>query len=354
MKVHIWQVRLQLQLSAGMTVLELVTNNAVTGMDIKVKRKSDIVEQVDLLVAEYKGAGHAIRRMRSDNAAEFHGQEMTNVMRKYSIKQEFSTPRVPEQNGRAERQNRTIVEMARTLLIAAHLPTRLWAEACRTAAYIRNLIPLRRLHGKTPSELFYGRKPDVSHLRVYGSTCYVHIEKDKRKKFDKKIIEPDTSSVVTLEMNLRKEKQAETVDGSQTEEETLISEEGEHSTSSSVPDNDEDFLPKGPSCQLSEFYVRLPEKKRLFMAKLTCHLKSVKLFLIIESEIEDGLDLLQKYDFDMNLRVRVLRLNDEEFCFIKDRQEAVTRKYSLKKDKKKRAKKKKIWICNSNSLYLQK
>ena len=151
-----------------------------------IKQKSDIVECIELLITEYKAAGHSVLRMRSDNAKEFTGQDMVAVMRKYSVKHEYSTPYVPQQNGRSERQNRTIIEMARTMLNAASLPTRLWGEACRTAAHIRNLIPLKRLDGKTPSEVFHRKKPDVSYLRVYGSECYVYVEKHRRNKFDAK------------------------------------------------------------------------------------------------------------------------------------------------------------------------
>lgn len=107
-------------------------------------------------------------------------------MNRNKIVHEFSTPRAPQQNGRTERQIRTIVEIARMLLAAANLPLSLWAESSRTAAIIRNRIPLDRLNGKTPWEIFTGEKPDVSFLHIYGSDAYSHIEDQIRGKFDKK------------------------------------------------------------------------------------------------------------------------------------------------------------------------
>lgn len=148
--------------------------------------KSKILEAIQEVIAEIKAAGHEVRRTRSDNAAEFHSAEMRKLMRKHSIVQEFSAPEAPQMNGRAERQNRTVVEMARAMLTAADLPRGLWAEAVVTAAKIRNCIPLKRLNNKTPQEVFTGHKPDIGHLRIYGSKAYALINEGKRSKFDKK------------------------------------------------------------------------------------------------------------------------------------------------------------------------
>lgn len=78
-------------------------------------------------------------------------------------------PYTPQQNGIAERANRTIVEMAKSLLIHAKLEEFLWAEAVQTAVYIRNRCPTQALNGRIPFEIWKGRKPSVKHLRVFGS-----------------------------------------------------------------------------------------------------------------------------------------------------------------------------------------
>lgn len=100
-----------------------------------IKTKSEIIERMKDIISEAKAAGHMIRRVRSDNAKEFTSKEMKALLRKHSIVHEFSTPYCAAQNGRVERQNRTIVEMARSMLTGANLPLALWAEICRTASF---------------------------------------------------------------------------------------------------------------------------------------------------------------------------------------------------------------------------
>lgn len=138
------------------------------------------------LITEANAAGHTIVRLRSDNAKEFDSEKIKTLLHKHSIKHEFSTPYVPQQNGRAERKNRTVIEIARSMLTAEDLPLELWGEATRTAGHIRNRIPLDRLNDKTPYEVWTGCKPNVEHLRVYGSRAFMLLDESKRTKMDKK------------------------------------------------------------------------------------------------------------------------------------------------------------------------
>lgn len=92
----------------------------------------------------------------------------------------------PEQNGRAERENRTLVEAARTMILAKGLPKKLWAEAINTAAYILNRASKEELKNKSPYEMWHGSRASISHLRVFGTKVYVHIPKQKRLKWDSK------------------------------------------------------------------------------------------------------------------------------------------------------------------------
>ena len=95
-------------------------------------------------------------------------------------------PKTPQQNGVAERLNRTMVETTRSMLIDAKLPYRFWAEALSTAVYLRNRSPIKAVDGITPSEAWTGKKPDVAHMRVFGCEAYAHIPKDERRKLDPK------------------------------------------------------------------------------------------------------------------------------------------------------------------------
>ena len=96
----------------------------------------------------------------------------------------MSTPYNPQQNGIAERKNRTIMEVARAMLHDQDLPMHLWAEAARTMMYVHNHTPHRLLENKTPEEVFSSKKLEVIHLRIFGYPVYIHIPKEKRTKLD--------------------------------------------------------------------------------------------------------------------------------------------------------------------------
>ncbi|MCR2847954.1 DDE-type integrase/transposase/recombinase [Weizmannia coagulans] len=104
----------------------------------------------------------------------------------YGIEHQFSAPRTPQQNGVVERKNRTIQEMARTMLNENNVPTYFWAEAVNTACYILNRSLTRPVLNKTPYELCKGRIPNISHFKVFGSKCFILNTKDNLDKFDAK------------------------------------------------------------------------------------------------------------------------------------------------------------------------
>ena len=89
----------------------------------------------------------------------------------------------PEQNGKAERLNRTLLDRVRAMLEDSGLPKTLWAEAATTASYLRNRAPAAG-RSCTPWEAFFGNKPDVSHLRVFGARAYALQPKELRRKLD--------------------------------------------------------------------------------------------------------------------------------------------------------------------------
>ena len=81
---------------------------------------------------------------------------------------------------------RTIVEAARTMLYSKKLSKNLWAEAVNTVVYVLNRTGNSGQEGKTPYELWYNKTPNISHLKLFGSEVYVHIPKEKRRKWDQK------------------------------------------------------------------------------------------------------------------------------------------------------------------------
>src|SRR5713101_2421118 len=125
-----------------------------------------------------------IKTFRSDNGREFTSNEFKELCKESGIKREFSTPYNPQQNGIAERKNRTIMEAARAMLHDQDLPMHLWAEATRTAMYVQNRTPHRVLENKTPEEVFSDKKTKVNHLRIFHCPMYIHIPKEKMTKLD--------------------------------------------------------------------------------------------------------------------------------------------------------------------------
>uniref|UniRef100_A0A5S6QPH6 Integrase catalytic domain-containing protein n=1 Tax=Trichuris muris TaxID=70415 RepID=A0A5S6QPH6_TRIMR len=85
-----------------------------------------------------------------------------------------------QQNGIAERVNRTLMDLVRSTLSSTHLPKNAWAELTNTAAYIRNRVTSRHNELKTPFEQWFKRKPSIRHLRVCGCEVIVHVPKPKR------------------------------------------------------------------------------------------------------------------------------------------------------------------------------
>ncbi|XP_073811912.1 uncharacterized protein [Musca autumnalis] len=129
------------------------------------------------------GATSNPKVIRSDRGGEYTGKRLQDYLKSEGIQVQFTTPYSPQQNGKAERKNRTLVEMGRCLLIDADLPKSFWGEAVSTANYIQNRV-LTRATKTTPYELWYGKKPDISNLHIFGSKCFVHIPSEKRQKLD--------------------------------------------------------------------------------------------------------------------------------------------------------------------------
>lgn len=131
-------------------------------------------------------SGKKLKTLRTDNGGEYTSKKFEAYLKSEGVRHECTIPKTPEQNGVAERLNRTLVESSRSMLIDAKLPHKFWAEAVSTAVYLRNRCPTKAVKGMTPYEAWYDEKPKVEHLRVFGCDAYSHIPKDERGKFDSK------------------------------------------------------------------------------------------------------------------------------------------------------------------------
>jgi transposase InsO family protein len=112
-----------------------------------------------------------IQRLRTDNGGEYISHSFTNSLYQAGIKHEKTPAYTPEMNGVSERLNRTLVEAAKAILSEAELDDEWWGEAIMTATYLRNLIPTTKNPTTTPFEAWKGEKPDLRHLRIFGSEC---------------------------------------------------------------------------------------------------------------------------------------------------------------------------------------
>ncbi|GJS00719.1 putative ribonuclease H-like domain-containing protein [Tanacetum coccineum] len=111
---------------------------------------------------------HKVKVIRYDNGTEFKNKEMNQFCEMKGILRQFSVARTPQQNGVAERRNRTLIEAARTMLADSKLPTTFWAEVVNTACYVQNRVLVVKPHNKTPYELFHDRTPTLSFMRSFG------------------------------------------------------------------------------------------------------------------------------------------------------------------------------------------
>ena len=152
-----------------------------------IKRKNEVLsvfKKFKSLVERQSGS--KIKVLRSDGGGEYAASEFSDFCEKEGIVHEFTSPYTPQHNGAAERRNRTLLNMIRCMLKTKKMPNFLWGEAANAATYVLNMSPTRRLKLMTPEEAWTGVKPDVSHLRIFGSMCYKHVPDALRRKLDDK------------------------------------------------------------------------------------------------------------------------------------------------------------------------
>jgi hypothetical protein len=128
-----------------------------------------------------------IKCLRSDNGGEFTSKEFMDYCNNHGIKRQFSVARTPQQNGVVERKNRTVQEMARTMIMDSKLTYIFWTQAVHTIVHIQNRVMLKNNTDKTPYELWKGRPTNVKHFRVFGSKCYIKREDGRMGKFDSRV-----------------------------------------------------------------------------------------------------------------------------------------------------------------------
>lgn len=122
-----------------------------------------------------------LKVLRTDRGREYLSDQFRQFSEERGIIRQLSIPHTPQQNGVAERRNRTLLEMVRSMMAQANLPISFWGDAILTAAYVLNRVPSKSVP-TTPYELWHGRKPNLEGLRPWGSAGFVHSTSHKHGK----------------------------------------------------------------------------------------------------------------------------------------------------------------------------
>ncbi|KAJ9520535.1 hypothetical protein QJQ45_007415 [Haematococcus lacustris] len=156
---------------------------------VPISSKAQVPDTVRTVIEQLETqSGYRCKAIRTDNGTEYVNSRMREYCASKGIVHQHSAPYSPQQNGAAERLNRTIFEKARSIIHSADISLSFWAHAVKFANHVRCLLPVSG-QPLTPWEAFYGVKPDLSGLRVFGCRVWLHIPDHQRSKLQAKSIE---------------------------------------------------------------------------------------------------------------------------------------------------------------------
>ena len=152
-----------------------------------IKHKSEVFTKFKEWKAEVeRKTGKKIKYLRTDNGGEYTYKPFLELCKAEGITRHFTVPKTPQQNGVAERMNRTLLERARSMRLNAGLSKRFWAEAVNMACFLINRSPSKAIDCKIPEEVWTGKPVDYSILKIFGCPAYAHVESEQRSKLDSK------------------------------------------------------------------------------------------------------------------------------------------------------------------------
>lgn len=151
------------------------------------KTKDEVIEKLNTFIMSIENQfERKIKCFKSDNGTEIKNYNVQKLFEKHGISHIKTCAYTPEQNGRIEREMRTIVEAARSEIHNCDLDENLWAEAINHAVFTINQTGTSSIENQSPAELWFGRKINIEKLKIFGSECYVYIQSHKRGKINKK------------------------------------------------------------------------------------------------------------------------------------------------------------------------
>ncbi|KAK8685866.1 hypothetical protein V6N13_124899 [Hibiscus sabdariffa] len=116
--------------------------------------------------------GKSIKALRSDREGEYLSQDFDELLKECGIVSKLTPPGTPQWNGESERRNRTLLDMVRSTMSHTDLPTSFWGYALETTAFTLNRVPSKSVQ-KIPHEMWTGKRPDMSFIKVWGCKAYV-------------------------------------------------------------------------------------------------------------------------------------------------------------------------------------
>ena len=142
-----------------------------------IKHKSEVLDKFkEFEAVTTNDCGKRIGVLCSDNGGEYLSDKFKEYLELKQIHHELTLPYSLQQNGVTERMNRMLMESARSMMSHTKLPDKYWAEAVATAAYVKSRTPTNYIkQDRTPFENWYGKKPNVSNLKVFGCIAYAHV-----------------------------------------------------------------------------------------------------------------------------------------------------------------------------------
>ena len=129
-----------------------------------------------------------VKCFRTDRGGEFNSNELNDFCKQSGIKRQLTTAYTPQQNGVAERKNRTMMNMVRSMLSDKNIPKTFWPEAVNWTIYVLNRCPTLAVKNVTPEKAWSGVKPSVDHFWVFGCITHVHVPEERRIKLDNRSI----------------------------------------------------------------------------------------------------------------------------------------------------------------------
>jgi len=175
--------------SLGGTQYFLLLKDEATGFRSVyfLKYKHETEAKIKLFIPFMKTqTGNSMKIFKSDNGTEFVNTSLNQYFLSLGIIHQTTAPFCPETNGQAEREMRTLKDTARSMMSTSQSPEYLWAEAIACTVYVHNRILNKQSQEITAYEWIFKKKPDLTHVRIFGCKAYAHIPKEKRRVWDPK------------------------------------------------------------------------------------------------------------------------------------------------------------------------